>query len=315
MVTDTYDYGAYGNLLGSVSNTVNNYRFAGEQFDPYLGDYYLRRRYYDSDSGRFTATDPFEGVLTEPLSRAKYPYVHGNPVNAIDPSGLFQEGELGVTLKISEILNVLRPALPLIRFVGRTARTAGTTIFGVSLAHQANLALSSLTIRACALAGERNCEAGIPIVFYGDTFDGFSLRDTTEHVRDSIIFGGDTGNGQKPAVLAWGTTDGHGSRNWYTRTETCNREARQRYEVGRLGACDEYPFYSSEQGGRTNFNTGGVSLRFVTFAESFPQSQLMSVHNHRRAGLIRGDNFRKWYGVVPIPGIGESFWRGNTWFS
>ena len=46
-VTDTYDYDAFGNLVSSTGTTPNNYLFAGEQFDPALGIYYNRARYYD----------------------------------------------------------------------------------------------------------------------------------------------------------------------------------------------------------------------------------------------------------------------------
>ncbi len=76
-------------MISSTGNTANNYLYAGEQYDSNLDNYYLRARYYDPSVGRFTARDPFEGLMTNPLSLAKYPYVHGNPVNLIDPSGLF----------------------------------------------------------------------------------------------------------------------------------------------------------------------------------------------------------------------------------
>jgi len=46
-ITDTYDYDAYGNLINRTGTTPNNYLFAGEQFDPTLGIYYNRARYYD----------------------------------------------------------------------------------------------------------------------------------------------------------------------------------------------------------------------------------------------------------------------------
>ena len=49
-VTDSYVYDAYGNLLKSVGGSVNNYRYAGEQFDSSLDDYYLRARYYDGNT-------------------------------------------------------------------------------------------------------------------------------------------------------------------------------------------------------------------------------------------------------------------------
>ncbi|MEG4506100.1 putative Ig domain-containing protein [Microcoleus sp. F6_B4] len=88
-VTDVYNYDAFGNLIGRTGSTVNNYLFAGEQYDSNLGGYYLRKRYYDEYRGRFTAQDPFEGWMSDPMSLHNYLYAHGNPVNAIDPSGLF----------------------------------------------------------------------------------------------------------------------------------------------------------------------------------------------------------------------------------
>src|SRR6185312_13097834 len=45
VVTDTYDYDAFGNLIASTGSTPNNYLFAGEQWDPNLGLYYNRARY------------------------------------------------------------------------------------------------------------------------------------------------------------------------------------------------------------------------------------------------------------------------------
>lgn len=87
-VTDVYNYDAFGNLIGRTGSTVNDYLFAGEQYDSNLGGYYLRKRYYDQYRGRFTAQDPFEGWTTDPMSLHNYLYAHANPVNAIDPSGL-----------------------------------------------------------------------------------------------------------------------------------------------------------------------------------------------------------------------------------
>ena len=45
VVTDTYCYDAFGNLLKSTGSTANNYRYCGEQFDETTGLYYLRARY------------------------------------------------------------------------------------------------------------------------------------------------------------------------------------------------------------------------------------------------------------------------------
>jgi RHS repeat-associated protein len=87
-VLNTYNYNPFGEILNSSGTTNNKYLFAGEQFDSTLGDYYLRARFYDPNSGRFTRRDSYEGSLSNPLSLHRYSYAHNNPVNNIDPSGL-----------------------------------------------------------------------------------------------------------------------------------------------------------------------------------------------------------------------------------
>jgi RHS repeat-associated protein len=86
-VTDTYDYDAFGNLITQTGTTPNNYLFAGEQFDPALGIYYNRARYYDQRIGRFWTTDAWEGDPQSPLSLHKYLYASANPINFLDPTG------------------------------------------------------------------------------------------------------------------------------------------------------------------------------------------------------------------------------------
>jgi len=86
-VTDSYDYDAFGNLISQTGTTPNNYLFAGEQFDPALGIYYNRARYYDQRQGRFWTMDTFEGNTFDPPSLHKYFYASTNPVNRVDPSG------------------------------------------------------------------------------------------------------------------------------------------------------------------------------------------------------------------------------------
>ena len=116
-VTDTYEYDAFGNALVTTGSTPNNYLYRGEQFDPDLGLYYLRARYYNPATGRFMSRDPQEHKPITPLlyrslnSRIapllyqspdsrnpldprklhKYVYTGRDPVNWIDPRG--REGE------------------------------------------------------------------------------------------------------------------------------------------------------------------------------------------------------------------------------
>ena len=95
-ITDTYDYDAFGNLISQTGSTPNNYLFAGEQFDPVLGIYYNRARYYDQRQGRFWSMDSNEGDVQAPLSLHKYLYAGNNPVSNLDPSG--RDFDLGSTL-------------------------------------------------------------------------------------------------------------------------------------------------------------------------------------------------------------------------
>jgi RHS repeat-associated protein len=86
-VTDTYTYDAYGNQIGRLGSTTNNYLYCGEQYDPDLGFYYLRARYYQPQTGRFWTMDSYEGNTSDPLSLHKYAYCCDSPVNRCDPGG------------------------------------------------------------------------------------------------------------------------------------------------------------------------------------------------------------------------------------
>ncbi len=89
VVTDSYSYDAFGQLLSSTGTTVNSFLYTGEQRDAAAGLYYLRARYYDPAIGRFLTQDPHPGTLQDPESLHKYVYVQNNPVNGTDPLGLY----------------------------------------------------------------------------------------------------------------------------------------------------------------------------------------------------------------------------------
>jgi RHS repeat-associated protein len=86
-VTDTYEYDAFGNTVNKTGATPNNYLYRGEQYDPDLGLYYLRARYYNPTTGRFLSRDPEDGDAFDPTTLHKYLYASGDPVNGMDPRG------------------------------------------------------------------------------------------------------------------------------------------------------------------------------------------------------------------------------------
>jgi RHS repeat-associated protein len=101
-VTDTYDYDAFGNPVNSTGATPNLYLYRGEQYDPDLGLYYLRARYFNPVTGRFLSKDPLAGVLTDPATLHKYLYAAADPVNRLDPSGKAEAVEAG--LQVTQML-------------------------------------------------------------------------------------------------------------------------------------------------------------------------------------------------------------------
>ena len=106
--SDTYTYDAFGVLLNSTGTTANLYGYTGEQFDPNVGFYYLRARYYAPQQGRFITTDPELGDVSDPVSLHRYVYGDNDPVLKRDPSGREGEGLISVlaTLAIDNILNI-----------------------------------------------------------------------------------------------------------------------------------------------------------------------------------------------------------------
>ena len=123
IVTDSYDYDGYGNLLNSTGSTENNYLYRGEQFDRELGMQYLRQRYYNTSVGRFASVDPFSGLVELPMSRHRYMYGNANPVTYLDPSGEFSSlGEFSVASALQTVLGTLLTTIGVQGYIGQGFR-------------------------------------------------------------------------------------------------------------------------------------------------------------------------------------------------
>jgi RHS repeat-associated protein len=76
--------------LATSGVTSNAYRFAGEQFDNALEQYFLRARYLNVGTGMFLAKDEFEFEEVDGDPTMPYGYSHGDPVTYVDPSGFYE---------------------------------------------------------------------------------------------------------------------------------------------------------------------------------------------------------------------------------
>ncbi len=81
---EQYGYGVYG-APTAVSTLGNPFLFTGRRLDAETGLYHYRARAYGHAIGRFLQPDPV-GYQDDP---ALYRYVKNNPVNRVDPLGLY----------------------------------------------------------------------------------------------------------------------------------------------------------------------------------------------------------------------------------
>ena len=104
VVIKAYLYDAFGVEDEPSVYDLNPFRYCGEYYDRESGTYYLRARYYNPGTGRFTQEDSVRGTVrafpngksTPRLeSQNLYAYAYGNPNQFRDSSG--HAGELTLT--------------------------------------------------------------------------------------------------------------------------------------------------------------------------------------------------------------------------
>ncbi|MDX2211647.1 MAG: RHS repeat-associated core domain-containing protein [Oculatellaceae cyanobacterium bins.114] len=300
----SYTYDAYGRAVSGTGSTENSYRFTGEQFDEELDEYYLRDRYYNAETGRFTRRDVFDGNLAEPLSLQKYIYVHANPVNATDPTGMYQETSLtGETLRrIWEAdlrATQFEKAVSVMGLVARVAVQAAEVVArGYIYAQQ----IPSAVVRFL----------GIPAIVWG-----LDLPYTTIHILRAQTGSGYTSHNQKgelfgamplPLLLSHG---GNNERGWYNSQCPCQ---------GRPSGywCDEYPYNATWQGGKKNYDAGLVSIQPVPAREQRGTgSQAARLSSFYAGAMVpRGQttNPLTWFITFANPATPTTYWidrQGN----
>jgi RHS repeat-associated protein len=84
-------YESFGEAAVDPGSTVeNNLRFPGQYYDEETGSHYNWHRYYDPRIGRYSNVDPV-GFAGGDVNL--YGYGENDPVNAVDPLGLFGDGQ------------------------------------------------------------------------------------------------------------------------------------------------------------------------------------------------------------------------------
>jgi RHS repeat-associated protein len=80
------EYDDYGAVLADTNPGFQPFGFAGGMYDHATGLVRFGARDYDAFMGRWTARDP---ILFDGGTANLYQYVHGDPINSVDPTGLF----------------------------------------------------------------------------------------------------------------------------------------------------------------------------------------------------------------------------------
>jgi RHS repeat-associated protein len=313
-VTSTYAYDAFGNPIGFTGTEVNNYLYAGEQYDSNLSEYYLRARYYDAATGRFTRKDSFEGFQEVPISLHKYLYANGNPISNTDPSGLFSGSLSEFAAGDAAASSLLAIEVPIIS----TSSTLAAETFPAAVSSQvpaiANIARAPISIggriavdvaRATMSVLTRIVQtvettslSGFPVLLWGN-----ELPSTTLHTIESIIGVSPNfkdGNGIASPFLGRIPFPGWG-RNWIslpTRTGYVR---------------DEYPYNTSVPGGPIFYDLHSVSVRYVPDYEQSGSnpvtgargqgSKLKSFYSRSGARIEANDPLLMWFGVFATPTI------------
>jgi RHS repeat-associated protein len=172
-VRDQYHYDAFGQVLTHQGAAQNAYLFAGELFDQQLNQYYLRARSYDPTTGRFSSTDPFGGISASPATFHKYVYAENDPVNKIDPTGLFTTVEMtAITTSIGALAGLAVAALAG-RYVAGIYHSSADNTDGGSFAGvpggpgQLRQLIAALEV-ARTTARELHAEGYYSVEFFGD---------------------------------------------------------------------------------------------------------------------------------------------------
>ena len=119
-----YKYDSFGVEENPGIFDTNVFRYCGEYYDAETKTIYLRARYYDAETGRFTQQDGWSyavpGFL---LSLNLYTYCWNNPVSYMDPSGRAPKKPVNKKTGIERIAEDVATEISILEKMGKTPST------------------------------------------------------------------------------------------------------------------------------------------------------------------------------------------------
>lgn len=213
------------------------------------------------------------GAPRHPASLARYAYADSRPTMAVDPTGWFTTSDLGQAQAVQG--NIINSASNLGTY--NIARVSVDTLVSLTTTTLVDATLWR-RIKDWTDAGRR--KTGLSVFLpAGDT------PMTTSHIAENIVSRPENARLTKFSARP-------DNRQWY----------RNRAECSGAGECDEYPFFTTFEGGAENY-PARVTLQLVPFGESAVQGGKLSAF-YRACGLPDGARFS----VAPAPTSSESIW-------
>jgi RHS repeat-associated protein len=186
-----YHYDPWGKRLTNPNNDIitQPFRYAGYYYDEETGLYYCNSRYYSPTLGRFLTKDSYDYITyTNSQTMNLYSYVGNNPINNIDPLGLWT---LGLNIGFS---------------IGCGSGFNGSITFAIDDDFDFGI------IASYGVTDEVNCSAGGNVFLQYTDADNISDIGSGECLdigvsggEGPIAFGGDAiiGNGYEGVEVGW----------------------------------------------------------------------------------------------------------------
>jgi RHS repeat-associated protein len=247
-ITDSIDYDAFGNEINRTGTTKVEHLYRGEAFDPNVGFYYLRARWMDPSSGRFTQMDRWAGLESNPISLHKYVYGNSDPVNGKDPSGF---------MTMMDVIGGIN-----INSMGRTVSAHAMRRYFKRVITQTlrDVGSARREVRKC-LVSKRKCDIELPVLVVGG--DNAAMAD---HIFDAQTA---AGTNFVPAGFLHSFNSRPRAGQWYIGQPGCSTGDKLRAigEYGPAIECDEFPMNAMDLGGRSH-HPMLVSLRYVPLSQN-----------------------------------------------